>query len=138
MREQVVNFVQHKENRTVQLVQEAYKYNKNLKFKWLQKLCCYILKKIGAFYFEEKIEFEQIIFDNNDIIENIFTQEENIINTFNENPRVILIGSKDFSKLMDIPEIRHCLSIDFKHFNGLYSGLNIKVIPWMKGMLVLP
>jgi hypothetical protein len=124
--------------------QDKFEFRKDKKFKSIQKICFYLLRKIGAFSQDETISYTEIHFDEDEFIEKIFKIINNMECIFNKRPKRILIGRDDFNKLMNKNYIMmQKIEFDTKYRYGNSSGysimgLHVEIIPWMEGILVMP
>ena len=107
---------------------------------WVQKLAFRFLRWTGALSnsMTEKITYERFTLDTQNFIERIFRQMTELERR-NVKPERLLIGGEDFQRLMGSPEIHNVLNFSAPIGWGreIY-GLKVEVIPWMRGMVVLP
>lgn len=127
---------------------DIYAFNPNKKHHWLQKACLWILDKLQAHYVDTKVEFTRIRIDPQKFMEKVFQQKAEIARSFNKNGATLLVGSGDYAQMMG--EMDHHTMLNFRaeyrhvgtdvngDYVGKYCGLNVRVIPWMQGILVLP
>jgi hypothetical protein len=79
------------------------------------------------------------IIDSDVFMERIFKQQEHLLGYFNHKPKRLLIGSEDFSELMNSDEVRNVMMFNASYNYGReICGLQVEVIPWMRGILVMP
>jgi len=73
-------------------------------------------------------------------MEAIYKQDIGVLEFYNQRGKSLLIGSKDYQELTGNPAIRQMMQFTGKYRGGYGEvlGMNIIVIPWMKGMLVVP
>ena len=72
-------------------------------------------------------------------MERLFQQKYEITKFFNMESKVLLIGAEDYAELMH--EVASTQIFSFKSEYGYGEkilGMKIKVIPWMRGCLVMP
>lgn len=103
---------------------------------WLQKLCCWVMYKLGAYAQDRSIAYTWKDVDISDLVKGIYTQLGMLYRDHNIRGKRVLIGSEDFAQLCNAPEARYHLTVyatDIK-----FGGLNVTVIPWMRGILVMP
>ena len=118
---------------------KAYEFRKDRPLKYLQKVCCFILHKIGAYHIKkEMLVTRRVITD--EFMEQIFRQVEGIESYFGRKPTRILIGAFDYKNLMNEDHFaKNIFTFNTQYNHGLeIIGLRVDVIPWMKGILVLP
>lgn len=153
MNQQQVYFVRHKENVLTRHVEHkdvfAYRYQPGW-YGWerrgLQKLCFWILRKIGAFYVEpvKHNEITRHVVDIPSFMDRIINQRQILRNFWDMTPRRLLIGSEDYEELMCSEEVKHRFQFYGEYWvpgesgNPKIMGLTIDVIPWMRGILVMP
>ncbi len=86
-----------------------------------------------------KVTIERHEIDDETFMERIFKQKDGIERFFNRKPKTLLIGAEDYAELM-----HEVVSSQEFRFNAEYwytnqpFGLNVRVIPWMRGILVMP
>lgn len=139
MRNQYIEFIQMNENRMPFNVEDAFKFRKDRPYHWLQKLCCWILKKLGAYYTDYTIKITRHTINTQSFLERLFKQQAHIEEAFNMRPTRLLIGAEDFTEMMGCEEIRQVFQFtaEYRHGRSI-MGLAVEVIPWMRGILVMP
>lgn len=123
---------------------EKFTFRSDKKWPWLQKVCFAILRKLGANSIGEVVKIERRVIDSDSFMQKIFEQKNGIQTLFNISPKQLLIGAEDYAQLMR--EEISTMPFDFRAryaYNDEYNrqqimGLNVKVIPWMRGILVVP
>lgn len=140
---QEISFVNHVEKISFVDSSNTFSFRKDAKAHWLQKLCFAILRKLGAFHQMEMVTIERHTIDSSSFVERLFKQKEGIHKFFNKRPKVLLIGAKDYAELMQSKEFNQQFSFQAQYFYGndrvvQIFGLEVKVIPWMSGVLVMP
>lgn len=133
-----IQFVQTRETITPFLNTDAFQFRKDLKHHWLQKAAIWILKKLRCYYFDYKSEFTTVAVDPDNFMEKLFQQHEALLD-LDRRPKTLLIGGEDFRKLMSSPEICRYMSFEgrYKYLRWIET-LEVHVIPWMSGMIVMP
>jgi hypothetical protein len=135
---QRVEFVEIKGVRHRRTLKTAYAVNEKRRAVWLQRFCCWVLGKLGAFYDYQEITAVRHRFDSDTFMERIF-KNETVVREFNCEPKELLIGPEQFSELMGSPEIHNYLTFQTTYHKGRkILGLTVRVIPWMDGILVVP
>jgi hypothetical protein len=122
---------------------EKFTFRPDKKWPWLQKICFAILRKLGANSIGEVVKIERRVIDSDSFMQKIFEQKNGIQTLFRIPPKELLIGAEDYAELM-----RQEISTMPFDFRATYSydeykkqqivGLDVKVIPWMRGILVVP
>lgn len=133
-----IEFVQTRETITRFDNTEAYQFRKDLGHHWLQKICFWILKKLGCYYFDYKSEFTTVAVDPDNFMEKLFQQQSALLD-LDRRPKTLLIGGEDFQRLMSTREISQYMYFEGRYkYLRLIETLEVHVIPWMQGMLVMP
>ena len=110
---------------------------------WLQKACCWVMGKLGAYRRDTQTKIEYRTIDADSFITRIAKQRESVFELMNREPRELLIGAQDYAELMHETVSTHMFSFDAAymrgdHRNRTVMGLRVRVIPWMRGVLVVP
>jgi hypothetical protein len=129
---------------TVVEIKEAFEFRKDRPAHWLQKLCIWTLRKLGAFHHSEVVTFERHVIGKKGrrFMERLFEQRCNLRDAFNREPTRLLIGADDYAELMQ-EATREYFHFDAEYMRGgerypKVCGLRVEVIPWMRGVLVMP
>lgn len=109
----------------------------------VQRLCFWILRKLQCHWSEKVSTVRRHVINPSSFTENLHRQNKGLLEHAHQQGRHILIGSGDFAALMDSQEIgsRFSFSAPYSYAeNGRVSifGMRVTIIPWMKGMLVMP
>jgi hypothetical protein len=145
MKLQRVVFADCERRLTMRTCTEAFAFSESRRFHWLQKACIAGLRKLRCFYEEEVPIYVTHVIDADTFIDRLLAQKFALRVHFSREPFVLLIGTEDYQRLMlESPA----------HWNSMFSfdaeyarvgrdgttvlGLKVKVVPWMKGMLVMP
>jgi hypothetical protein len=111
--------------------------------RWLQRLCCWLLGKLGSFYVEEvkEIKVTRHIINPDKFMEKLDEQQKSLWKYFKCDAERLLIGVEDYRALSgEIGRLPpHMFSFTGRYiYDRRIMGLKIQVIPWMKGLLVVP
>lgn len=99
--------------------------------------------------FLKTIKTECVTFSASGFIEKLYKAKRNIFQNWNVSSRTLLIGPDEFKELAGVAAASCVMQFTasakfFTGFEGGYPydtqvlGLNVRVIPWMSGMLLLP
>lgn len=138
-----VQFVKTSEKLHWIMLEDAWSLRKDFRWKWLERLAGWIIRKIGVNAREPVVEFERVLIDPEDIMTKLFQQRSALFEMGRE-PKRLLIGSEDFADLMRRKEMHYHFSVGCEYFKGDGRGgrrimdLEVEVIPWMRGALVMP
>lgn len=139
MNEQVIQFVKTTEKWHTVTVKDAYEFRKDRPARWLQSVCLWVLRKLGAFYQRDTVTIERHVLQAKTFMERLFKQRAEIASLLNREPKVMLIGSDDYFELMNEPAIHQSFVFDAEYGKDRrILGLEVRVIPWMRGVLVMP
>ena len=134
-----IEFIDTKEVRVPITIKDQFEFRKDRKHPWLQKMLFRLLAKLGCYVNSETVTFERHTVDTGNFAENLFLQERGLMSLYHARGKILLIGPDDFREITGNPEIRHMFEFSSNyHWDGGIHGMRIKVIPWMKGMLVIP
>lgn len=144
MRE-VIDVIRQERITSVVEIKEAFEFRKDRPAHWLQKLCIWTLRKLGAFHHGEVVTFERHVIGKNGrrFMDRLFEQRRNLLNGFDREPTRLLIGADDYAELMQEATREHFhFDAEYMRGNGdrypKVCGLRVEVIPWMRGVLVMP
>lgn len=137
---QHVEFVKTKTVTTASLSETAFSFNKNKKCHWLQRAAIEILKRLGCSAVIHTQERDRVRFLPRHFMEALYEQRREIIQQYhNESALVLLIGDEDFSAMMNTPMTGTTFDFRAEYANNrTIHGMQVRVIPWMTGMLVVP
>ncbi|GAA0535612.1 hypothetical protein [Pigmentiphaga daeguensis] len=141
---QVVRFVETKAVPRPIERRDAFAFRKDKGWCRVQRLAIWALRKIGAYYVEQATEVTQVVIDTDSVAESLYREQAELMRSFDLVPDEVLIGEEEFRELMGTPQIHSMMtfSVEVKYGSrdgGLYlMGMKVTVIPWMKGVLVLP
>ncbi|AMC34749.1 hypothetical protein [Janthinobacterium sp. B9-8] len=99
--------------------------------------------------FLKTIEVEHVTFLASSFMERLYKAKRNIFENWNTRSRTLLMGPSDFEELMGVAAASFGMQFTASAKFGMPSsggytydaqvlGLNVRVIPWMSGMLLLP
>ncbi|MDE2103800.1 MAG: hypothetical protein KGL39_41565 [Patescibacteria group bacterium] len=146
-RNRVATYVQNVPLREVRPHPTRFEFSPQRGWKWAQRLCFWILAKIGARASEEVIVWRRIGTQNDALLESLLKQEHWLLENlyYRRQAYRLLIGPEQEMELLRIAE-----NIGMRHFsldagirtadrNGpRWHDIPITVIPWMKGALIVP
>lgn len=128
-------------------IKDVFTFRKDRPAHWLQRLCLWTLAKLGCFTSTETVKIERHVIGRKGkrFMEALMQQRENLRINFNRHPTRLLIGAENYAELMSEPPSETGFSFQTEYYMGNGRGrrptvcdLTIEVIPWMRGMLVMP
>src|SRR3990172_5772277 len=101
MRE-VIEVIRQERLSAVVEIKEAFEFRKDRPAHWLQKLCIWTLRNLGAFHRGEVVTIESHVIGKNgrNFISRLSEQMHNLQDAFNREPSRLLIGADDYAELM--------------------------------------
>lgn len=127
-------------------IPDAFIFEPTGRIAWVQKLAYKFLKKTGALHqaYKPEATITRHVIDSDKFVEKILRQKYELFNGFHRDGGRVLIGSDDYAELMNSPEVVGSY-FDFsanlhigRHGRREILGLQVEVIPWMRGILVMP
>ncbi len=122
---------------------DGFEFRSDKKYHSIQKVCFWILIKIGAYRRESVVTYKRYTISPDSFMERLFRQNNYLQREFNVKPSELFIGAEDYAIMMGSDEMKQMLSFNatYSHRDGYGShvmGLRIHVIPWMRGIIVMP
>ena len=110
---------------------------------WLQKACCWVLGKLGAYRVDTQTKIEYRVIDADNFMTRIAEQHASVFELLNRRPKKILIGAQDYAELMRETNVHYPFTFNASYAIGergvtRIMDLEVQVIPWMRGVLVVP
>ena len=110
---------------------------------WLQKACCWVLGKLEAYRQDTQTKIEYRTIDADSFMVRIAKQHSAVFELLNRRPKELLIGAQDYAELMHEADTNFPFSFRASYAVGergvaQIMGLKVRVIPWMRGVLVVP
>lgn len=108
--------------------------------RWWDRPRWWLVKLLGGSNPYETCKVTRIPIDEKRFEEQLFKQRESLFRHFNREPKTLLIGAEDYEQMMDSPTILGAFRFEASYHYGRNEiyGLTINVIPWMRGVLVMP
>ena len=140
MREQVIHAIELRRYSTFTPSPDYFTFRRECLHKWLQRVCFWILRRIGCFVMDESVRVERYIIDGDTFIDRALKQHEALATLLMREPKKILIGAEDYHDLMlegKVSNIAFNFQTKYEKNYELF-GMTVHVIPWMRGLLVMP
>jgi hypothetical protein len=136
-----IEFVAQRSITTMQVMPDAFEFKPTGRAQWLQQQAWRFLGWCGAL----KVAYEPVVtvnrhaIDADTFLNRLLKQRHALFDGFGEEAKTILIGSEDYFELMSEPFINQsfCFAAELA-LNRRVIGLEVKVIPWMRGAVVMP
>jgi hypothetical protein len=140
MRGREVRFVELRERRELVPVKDHFEFKPSGRLQRLQRWAWRFLHWRGALRqaFDETVSYTQHVINTDDVMRRLMEQRRGLFD-YGQEPRELLIGAEDFAELMSQPQIHNYMDFGAEYVSGRrIMGLKVRVIPWMRGMLVMP
>lgn len=138
-----VQFIKTSESLRWIILEDAWSVRKDFRWAWQTKLAHWLFRKIGDNARAPSVEVQRIVIDPADVMQKILAQRGAMID-MNREPRRLLIGADDFAEMMKTARPPEAFEIMGEYYKGdgrggrRVYGLQIEIIPWMRGVLVMP
>lgn len=137
---QQVQFVERRRHTEFIVLKDRWEFNPKGRFQALQRWAWRFLQWRRSLRqaVDERATFTRHVIDSTDVLRRLLKQRKGLFD-YGHEPRELLIGAEDFAELMG--------SVPFESaamFRAEYGreqqimGLTIRVVPWMRGMVVMP
>jgi hypothetical protein len=140
-------------SRAVEWVAETDKFQFDPKAKapWLQKVCFWLLKLLGAHAKFAQEHIKRVDIDLNKLVDALMRNRADVEMLYHKRAKYLVVGADKFEDLVTSPEVQASYMM-FEvplHFNAragyngrpmpqMFAGLQVVVVPWIDGMFVLP
>lgn len=142
-----VEFVHIDRIPVVKELRDVFEFRPDRPAYWLQWLCLWTLRKLGCYAQLEttKIERHVVGKKGEKFMHYLLSQQRSLTEFLNREPERLLIGAEDFANIMNEPNVgTYHWAFDAQYYKGNGSGkpticgLRVEVVPWMRGLLVMP
>ena len=142
---QEIHIARRKENVTYQETEGIYDFNKWNPSSWWKKLFKkwtgkILAAELGAMYTPRTVDHSYHRIDTDKVLEQLKIGEDTLLRAHYE-AKHILVGVDEMEKLRMELDQHLSFTVPYYYNNGYSNellGMKITVIPWMKGVLVLP
>ena len=117
---------------------------------WLQRICFRILRAIGAFHQTESVTYQRTVVSRRATMDAILRMKD-VLAQLGNGGETLLVGPEEFKQItnstppqirpfaFDLEYLRHAPPApDGTPRRPTVLGMRICIIPWMKGMIVVP
>lgn len=137
-----VHFVQRHVSVEHVPIWDGYKFKPKGRFNWPQRKAWAWLMEIGALTpaYEPVLKETYVSFHPDDFIKALHREQRSLLEEWGQTAGKLLIGAQDFDELMGTASMGKS---DWCFWVQLFSerkalGLQVHVIPWMRGFIVMP
>jgi hypothetical protein len=141
MRSYTVEFVASESITTMMPMFDSFKFKPNGRAQWLQRLAWRFLNWRHAMEqaYDPKVTVRRHLIDADNFMDRLLKQKHALFDGFHKEGQRLVIGSEDYFELMSEPAIHHHFSFKAEvGMRGRLMGLDVEVVPWMRGAVVMP
>ena len=108
--------------------------------KWWDKPRWWLVRLLGGQCPFDAVKVTHVPVDGKTFMESLWKQRRVLVESFRREPMELWMGPEEYRTLMDAPEVRQAFHVRAQFNYGRHEvyGLTVHVIPWMRGMLVMP
>jgi hypothetical protein len=107
----------------------------------VQRLCFWLLGKIGAIVVDEVDEMKSHVFYADSFMTALLKQEHVAYEISGKRPDKVYVGAEDFAEFIHSEAPHHPFGFDARYFTGpdlAIRGLRVVVVPWLRGIFIPP
>ena len=107
---------------------------------WWDKPRWWLVRLLGGECPFDSVKITRVPVSDKDFMERLWKQKRELVETFHREPTTLFIGGEDYEKLMNSPAVKQMFTVHATYNYGRREiyGLTVRVIPWMRGILVMP
>ncbi len=108
--------------------------------KWWDKPRWWLVRLLGGACPLDTVKVIRVPVNGKDFMERLWKQKRALVENFRREPTTLWIGGEEYEELMSSPAVRQEFAVhaEFNYERREVYGLTVRVIPWMRGMLVMP
>ena len=108
--------------------------------KWWDAPRWWLVRLLGGSCPYDTVRVTRVPVNGKDFAERLFKQRRAFTEQFRREPTKILMGAEDYEELMNSPTIRDAFTMysSFNYGRHEVYGLTVQVVPWLRGMVVMP
>lgn len=108
--------------------------------RWWDRPRWWLVRLLGGECPFDTVKVTRVPVDGKDFMAALWKQKRALFDQFRREPATLWIGGEDYEELMSSPAVQQAFTLraEFNYGEREVYGLTVKVIPWMRGMLVMP
>lgn len=137
----LVRFIYTKQDLNWTDAKDAFEFRKDRPLRWIQRILFFLLRKIGAYRRMKELQVREVAFHVTYLMDSLMRQQHEVMQRSHDYRALgVLMGNDEFERLTgEMLEIGHHLTFKTPyHCRKEIFDMPIAIIPWMKGMLVVP
>jgi hypothetical protein len=146
--EQIVQVVQYQSDIKYVPLEDQFKLCTERGHVWLQRMAIWVLRRLGCNAITIRVEATRVTVNTDHFMSNLIAQDRELVSMYHQRGDRLLLGNEEFHKLVNCDILNnHPISFEAAYRHTVREGneysiggfkMKVTVIPWMKGMLVLP
>ena len=110
------------------------------RYRWWDRFRWWLVRKLGGEDPNATVKIVRVLINEDKFLDAIYKQRRELIGVFHRQPTRLLIGAEDYAELMATEISTQSFRFDISANRGRPTifGLTVEVIPWMRGLLVMP
>jgi hypothetical protein len=108
--------------------------------KWWDRPRWWLVRLLGGQCPFDTVKVTRVPVNGKTFAERLYKQKCALMESFRREPTTLLMGAEDYAELMNSPAVRQEFMVQsaFHYGRDEVYGLQVKVIPWMRGIVVMP
>lgn len=108
--------------------------------KWWDRPRWWLVRRLGGVCPLDTVKVTRVPVGGKDFMDRLWKQKRALVESFRREPSTLWIGSEEYEELMGSPAVREAFMFhsDFSYGRREVYSLTVRVIPWMRGMIVMP
>lgn len=136
--QRIITLRQQRVSQMVDLT-DTYAVRLDKPYAWLQRICCWVLGKLGAHAQHKQETIKTSTFDPNAVMDRVIQQYGDVFEVYDIRPTKLFIGADDFRSLMHEVHVGYPFTFAAEYTcSKTIFNMEVHVIPWMSGVVVLP
>lgn len=107
--------------------------------KWWDKWRWALVRRLGGACPLDTTRIDRYVIDGATFADKLFKQKRELFERFDLRGATVLMGAEDYRELMSGPDVVYAFSFASEfNYNRLVYGFNVRVLPWLRGVVVMP
>lgn len=108
--------------------------------KWWDKPRWWLVRLLGGQCPHDTVKVIRVPVHGKTFMERLWKQRRVLVESFRREPTTLWMGAEDYEALMSSPAVRQEFTVhaSFNYGRQEVYSLTVRVIPWMRGILVMP
>lgn len=108
--------------------------------KWWDRPRWWLVHLLGGSCPFDTVKVIRVPVNGKDFMERLWKQKRALVENFHREPTTLWMGGEEYEELMQSPIAREMFFVhaSFNYGEREVYDLTVRVIPWMRGMLVMP